>query len=211
MSSKFLGETIDIHGGGGDLIFPHHECEIAQAEPLINQGAGSAQKPFSRFWLHTAMVHHQGEKMSKSLGNLVMARDLLQSWSPDALRLYLGGYHYRQVWSHDAARLAWAGQLAERLAQAVTVAGGAGPTLEVQAVQQSFATALDDDLNTPAALAGLGQVADDILAAATTGQEVTAAQQTLREMSQVFGLRLTADTPEARVVSGWGRHLPRFG
>jgi cysteinyl-tRNA synthetase len=90
------------------------------------------------------------------------------------------------------------------------VAGGAGPTLEVQAVQQSFATALDDDLNTPAALAGLGQVADDILAAATTGQEVTAAQQTLREMSQVFGLRLTADTPEARVVSGWNQHLRRF-
>ena len=108
MSSKFLGDTIDIHGGGSDLIFPHHECEIAQAEPLLNDGQ-AGHVPFTRFWLHTAMVHHEGEKMSKSLGNLVMARDLLQSWSPDALRLYMGSYHYREVWGHDPARLEWAG------------------------------------------------------------------------------------------------------
>jgi L-cysteine:1D-myo-inositol 2-amino-2-deoxy-alpha-D-glucopyranoside ligase len=93
MATHFLGETIDLHSGGSDLIFPHHECEIAQIEPLTRQ-------PFVRCWLHIGMVHHEGQKMSKSLGNLVMIRDLLSGWSADALRLYMGSHHYRQVWSH---------------------------------------------------------------------------------------------------------------
>ena len=90
MSTRFLGPTLDFHGGGGDLVFPHHECEIAQAEAL------TGRSPFVRAWLHTAMVEHEGAKMSKSLGNLVMVRDLLKHWSPDALRLYLGRHHYRR-------------------------------------------------------------------------------------------------------------------
>ncbi|NIW43258.1 MAG: class I tRNA ligase family protein, partial [Gammaproteobacteria bacterium] len=73
MSHKFLGQSIDIHGGGADLIFPHHESEIAQSE------CATGRRPFTRFWLHVAMVHYQGEKMSKSLGNLVMVRQLLES------------------------------------------------------------------------------------------------------------------------------------
>lgn len=212
MSSKFLGQTIDIHGGGGDLIFPHHECEIAQAEPLINENLTdpSEKRPFARFWLHTAMVHHEGEKMSKSLGNLVMARDLLQTWSPDALRLYLGSYHYRQIWSHDPTRLTWAGQLAEKLSQAVTVSGGPGPVLDVNSAKNTFNAALSEDLDTPGALVVLERLANNIIVASQAGQAVKTAQQTLREMSQIFGLRLDVDQPETRIVGGWGEHLRRF-
>ena len=92
MAVSHLGETIDIHAGGSDLVFPHHESEIAQVEPLTG-------RPFVRFWFHTAMVEHEDEKMSKSLGNLVMVRDLLEQVSPDALRLYLAGATERR---HDA-------------------------------------------------------------------------------------------------------------
>ena len=90
LSTKYLGNTIDIHSGGVDLCFPHHECEIAQVEPV------TGVKPFVRFWMHTAMVYHEGEKMSKSLGNLVWVRELLKTYSPDALRLYLARHHYRE-------------------------------------------------------------------------------------------------------------------
>src|SRR5574338_1082689 len=82
MNLAELGEQIDIHGGGADLCFPHHECEIAQVEPV------DQKEPFARYWFHVAMVRHEGEKMSKSLGNLVMIRDLLRQYSPDAIRLY---------------------------------------------------------------------------------------------------------------------------
>jgi cysteinyl-tRNA synthetase len=90
MATQLLGEAIDIHIGGSDLAFPHHECEIAQVEPV------TGKIPCVHFWMHIAMVYHEGEKMSKSLGNLVMVRDLLESWSADSLRLYLGRHHYRE-------------------------------------------------------------------------------------------------------------------
>ena len=122
MATKFLGQTIDVHGGGSDLLFPHHACEIAQIEPLT-------RAPFVRFWMHAAMVRHEGEKMSKSLGNLVMARDLLKTYSPDTLRLYLGMHHYQIEWSADRGRLGWAARLAERFAQAANCAGGNGDSL----------------------------------------------------------------------------------
>ncbi len=204
MSSQFLGQTIDIHGGGADLIFPHHESEIAQAEPLL------AGKSFTRFWLHTAMVHHEGEKMSKSLGNLVMARDLLQTWSPDALRLYLGSHHYRQVWSHDEDELAQAGQLANKLLSAVIAAGGQDDMLDPTPAFTAFNEALTNDLDTPTATTMLAQLANDILAARDAGRDVQSAQQALRQMGYVFGLRLDAAGPETRVIDGWNEHLRRF-
>lgn len=211
LSSRFLAETIDIHGGGADLIFPHHECEIAQAEPLLqNRSSEGVSQPFTRFWLHTAMVHHDGEKMSKSLGNLVMARDLLQDWPPDAIRLYLGSHHYRQVWTHDPVELAQAGRLANKLYEAMTVLGGQGNRLDPTSAKAAFDEALDRDLDTPAALRVLEPLADDILVAGQQNQDVTAAQDTLRQMSLVFGLRLTATEPEARVTNGWNKHLQRF-
>jgi len=96
MVRRLLGETIDIHGGGTDLLFPHHECEKAQVDSV------SPQQPFVRYWFHTAMVRHAGAKMSKSLGNLVMARDLLLTWSADGIRLYLANDPHFNAAGHEA-------------------------------------------------------------------------------------------------------------
>ena len=204
MSSELLGDTVDIHGGGADLVFPHHESEIAQSE------GAAGHEPFVRFWMHTAMVYYEGEKMSKSLGNLIMVRDLLEDWSPDALRLYMAGHHYREPWPHDDEELAAAEQLAQKLRQAVSVAGDGDTHIDPTMAQSAFVKAMDDDLNTPRAIKALEQLADATLTAVNAGQDVAAAQAALREMGYVFGLRLDQDGPEARVVEGWGRHLQRF-
>ncbi|MEK6587330.1 MAG: cysteine--tRNA ligase, partial [Chloroflexota bacterium] len=123
MSTHFIGHTLDLHAGGGDLIFPHHESEIAQIEPLTGQ-------PFARHWMHVAMVQHRGAKMSKSLGNLVLLRDLLGRWAPDEIRLYLAGHHYRTAWSHDESALDIASRQAVVLAQAAAAATGTGAALD---------------------------------------------------------------------------------
>jgi L-cysteine:1D-myo-inositol 2-amino-2-deoxy-alpha-D-glucopyranoside ligase len=204
MSSRLLGDTVDIHGGGADLLFPHHESEIAQSE------GASGQKPFVRFWLHTAMVRHEGEKMSKSLGNLVMMRDLLQTWSPDALRLYMGSHHYRKAWSHDEEELQAAGELADRLRAAVKAEGGEGVALDAAATEQAFTAAMEQDLDTPAALAALETLGNDILASAAGGGRVAGAQAALRRMGRVFGLRLDEKAPEGRVARVWQQYLQRF-
>ena len=95
MAMHFLGPTVDIHGGGADLIFPHHESEIAQSE------CATDIHPFVRVWMHTAMVRYQGEKMSKSLGNMVFVRDALKQYDADAIRLYLLNHHYRTPWEYE--------------------------------------------------------------------------------------------------------------
>ncbi|HVQ77534.1 MAG TPA: class I tRNA ligase family protein, partial [Candidatus Binatia bacterium] len=195
---------LDLHGGGGDLVFPHHECEIAQAEPLTGRA------PFVRGWVHMAMVEHEGAKMSKSLGNLVMVRDLLVDWPADALRLYLAGHHYRRSWSHDAREIARADRLARTLRTAVTAAGGRGGALDTAGAEADFAAAMDDDLDTPAALGRLEGLADDILGAARAGRDVAPAQALLRRLAEVFGLRLDAPGADKRVVEGWEAHLERF-
>jgi cysteinyl-tRNA synthetase len=204
MASHLLGETIDLHSGGGDLIFPHHECEIAQLEPV------TGRKPFVRTWLHVAMVYHQGEKMSKSLGNLVMCRNLLEEWSPDALRLYLANHHYRKPWSFDLQDLDQAAQIAEILRLAVTEPGGRGARYEAAHQVQLFHEAMADDLNTPLALDILHQMARDVRQAAHRGQDVQEAQAQLVRLAHVFGLRLDEDQPEPRVLDGWAQHLERF-
>jgi L-cysteine:1D-myo-inositol 2-amino-2-deoxy-alpha-D-glucopyranoside ligase len=203
MATHFLGETVDIHCGGADLVFPHHESEIAQVEPT------TGKQPFARFWLHTAMVHHSEEKMSKSLGNLVMVRDLLKAWPPDALRLYLGMHHYRRSWSHDTAKLEPAAQLARKLRAAVTVSGGNGSLLDPAFAQAAFKQAMNNDLNTPEAVAIISNLADEIISAAKTGWQVELAQRVLHTMGRVFGLRLNA-RQEERVQTGWNKHLERF-
>ncbi|MCB9077278.1 MAG: cysteine--tRNA ligase [Anaerolineaceae bacterium] len=204
MAAGLLGNTIDIHGGGSDLIFPHHESEIAQSE------AATGEKPFVRFWLHTAMVHHEGEKMSKSLGNLVMARDLLQTWSPDAIRLYLAAHHYRDIWSHSDDELALAEQLAQQLRAAAGASGGDGATFDASTAEAAVIGALDYDLDTPAALVALEKLAGDIITAAAAGQDSGPAQAALIRLSTIFGLRLDAAGPEDRVIAGWHEHLKKF-
>jgi L-cysteine:1D-myo-inositol 2-amino-2-deoxy-alpha-D-glucopyranoside ligase len=204
MAIKHLGGTIDVHGGGRDLIFPHHESEIAQAE------WATGRQPFVRFWMHTAMVRHEGEKMSKSLGNLVMVRDLLEDWSPDALRLYLAAYHYRESWSHNVEGLARAERLAQKLRAAATSEGGDGTLLSPASARTAFRDAMDADLRTPVALKALERLADDILLAAGSDRTVRGAQEALGVMGRVFGLRLDSTEPEPRVVREWGTYLSEF-
>jgi L-cysteine:1D-myo-inositol 2-amino-2-deoxy-alpha-D-glucopyranoside ligase len=202
MVTELLGDTIDLHSGGADLLFPHHECEIAQVEPITHQ------HPFVRTWLHIAMVRYQGEKMSKSLGNLVMVRDLLERHSPDAIRLYLGRHHYRQPWEHSPAELDAADRLAHELRAAVERAEGQGRPMDASEHRQAFERAMDDDLDTDAAIGAMRAMASDISQA--TGQDVGSAQGALRAMASVFGLVLDADGPPAAVAAGWNRHLSRF-
>jgi L-cysteine:1D-myo-inositol 2-amino-2-deoxy-alpha-D-glucopyranoside ligase len=206
MAQRFLGVPIDIHGGGTDLVFPHHDSEIAQAE------SASGQRPFVRHWFHTAMVRHQGEKMSKSLGNLVMVRELLDACSPDGVRLYLAQHHYRQAWEHDAAMLQQAEQLAHTWCAATLLPGGpqTAAALDAETARTAVATALADDLQTPRAVAVLSQLAHRIRAAARQGQNVAKAQQILRQYGQILGLRLAAEGVEERVQHGWDRHLARL-
>jgi L-cysteine:1D-myo-inositol 2-amino-2-deoxy-alpha-D-glucopyranoside ligase len=206
MARCFLGETIDIHSGGTDLLFPHHECEKAQVESV------SPQQPFVRYWFHIAMVRHAGEKMSKSLGNLVMARELLKACSADGVRLYLAGHHYRHTWEHDDYSLANAERLAQHVRAAAVVNGGprTAVVLETEAVRTAFITAMEDDLHTERAIQVLRELADMILTAAQARHNVTQAQHMLYECGHMLGLRLNAMTPEARVMRGWDTHLERF-
>jgi L-cysteine:1D-myo-inositol 2-amino-2-deoxy-alpha-D-glucopyranoside ligase len=209
--ARWLGPQIEIHGGGGDLIFPHHECEIAQAEC-----AGGPQ-PFVRIWMHVAMVAYQGEKMSKSLGNLVMARDVLQRFSANALRVYLAMHHYREPWEFEWAGLDAAAALADRLEQAVqrpasmggTPAGGPDSRLDSRAPEAEFLAALADDLNTPRALAILDGFAAQI-AHQLAGGGVDEAQACLAALASVLGLRLNGHGPAPEVERGWEQHLRQF-
>jgi len=203
MAQQYLGEVIDVHGGGGDLAFPHHECETAQACGV------TGQKEFARFWLHTAMVRYQGEKMSKSLGNLIWARDLLREHSADAVRLLVNAHPYYETWEYDAAELGPANELAARLLRAATAQGGKVRALDTSPAVSAFEAALDDNLNTREALSALGRLADEILAAAAQGRSVAEAQRALRRLGTVFGLRFDGDV-EPRVAQGWAVHYQRF-
>jgi len=182
MATRYLGKTIDIHGGGYDLIFPHHECEIAQAENA------TGVEPYVRTWMHVAMVNYEGEKMSKSLGNLVLASDLLRQYSSDAIRLYLFSHHYRAVWEFDDTEMAeWAGKT-ERLHEAATRSSGSEDAgIDVASYRTAYFDALENDLHTPAAIGTLIALADAIHAA-PEGASVDEAQRTLRELGDILGL-----------------------
>ena len=142
LAMRELGTTIDLHGGGNDLVFPHHECERAQSEAATGE-------PFVRHWMHVGMVCLDGVKMSKSLGNLVFVGDLLKEHDPAAVRLVVLANHYRSSWSFEEGQLAMA---AARLARWRAAGAGTGALEEVRA-------RLDDDLDTPGALAAIDAAA----------------------------------------------------
>jgi L-cysteine:1D-myo-inositol 2-amino-2-deoxy-alpha-D-glucopyranoside ligase len=144
LALRELDTTIDLHGGGSDLIFPHHECEAAQSEAATGQ-------PFVRHWMHQAMVRMDGEKMSKSLGNLVFISDLLKTHDPRAVRLAIVAHHYRDSWEWDEELMPAADARLERWL-AATEAPGAPDSDEALAAVRSH---LDDDLDTPAAVAAI--------------------------------------------------------
>jgi cysteinyl-tRNA synthetase len=188
MSLKYLGDTIDIHGGGQDLIFPHHQNEIAQSEGF------TGQKPFVKYWLHNGLLKLGEEKMSKSLGNLITIKEALGKYSADAIRIFVLGSHYRSPLTYSEAALAAAEGGVERLIRAVSrdePAGNSGPALDADPYRRRFIEAMDDDFNTPQALAALFELARAINQAADSGLDFGRARNVLLELARkVLGLKL---------------------
>lgn len=182
MALRYLGQPVTIHGGGSDLIFPHHECERAQSESL------NPREPFVRYWMHVGMLRYKGEKMSKSLGNLVLAGDLLRTYSPDAIRLALLSHHYRESWEYEDGVIAAAQEQADELAAAQTLPSGEGAPLEITVRSASFDAALDNDLDTPTAIHELLGLAGEIERGSREGRDVVGAQDVLREKGGILGL-----------------------
>lgn len=176
MSWEHFGETIDLHGGGTDLIFPHHECERVQSE------LGYGQQ-FARHWMHTGMVAYQGTKMSKSLGNLVFVRDLVATHSPQAVRLALMGHHYRDDWEWFDGDINDGQQRFERIKDAIDLGAGPDPEPMLKALRD----ALDDDLDAPSAREIIDQMAEAMLARSGDHPE---AGSGLREAADLVGIEL---------------------
>ena len=195
MAIKYLGSSIDIHGGGRDLIFPHHENEIAQSESFTDE------VPFSRFWMHNGMLRLGEDKMSKSIGNIVTVGEALSSYSPDALRLFFLSSHYRAPLLYTEANVAGQERALERLKNAVRPASAAsvGSTIDASPAKVQFVEAMDDDFNTPRALAAMFDLAREINRGKDEDADVLGAQDTLRELSGVLGISLdeTAETSDA--------------
>jgi len=185
MAVKYLGPQLDIHGGGYDLIYPHHESEIAQSEGV------TGQRPFARFWVHVGMVEYQGAKMSKSLGNLVLVRDALRRHSGDAIRLYLLSHHYRTPFEYEDDGPARFEPLVEQLRRAVDHPGGSDRPLDLSPLVERFVRAIGDDLDTPSAIQVLREMAETAIRAGDAGHDLTAARESIREAGSILGLMVT--------------------
>jgi cysteinyl-tRNA synthetase len=196
MNLHHLGPQIDIHGGGNDLIFPHHENEIAQSECLTGL-------PFARYWMHNGMMQLSGEKMSKSLGNLVTIEDFLAEHEADVLRMMVLNSSYRNPLTFSDEVIAQAEKALERLRSALRPAfaanGAAAPEAEealnkqAAATRQGFLEAMDDDFNTAGALGYLFELVRAVNQARDAGvgaAPLSAAAGVLRELAGVLGLRL---------------------
>lgn len=179
-----FGAQFEIHGGGADLLFPHHSSEIAQSESY------TGQHPFVKYWVHIGMVHLGGDKMSKSLGNLVLVRDVIKNHRPDALRLYLLSIHYREPLHYEESGVViaegWLAQLEKALA---VESETANEQLHPTEWQQRFFAAMNDDLDTPITIETILDLAQTILAKAHT-IGVVKAQAALKEMLSILGLFL---------------------
>jgi cysteinyl-tRNA synthetase len=201
MNLKHLGEQIDIHGGGNDLIFPHHENEIAQTESLTG-------KPFARYWVHNGMLQLSGEKMSKSLGNLVTIQDFLAEHEADVLRLMILNSSYRSPLTFNDEVIAQTERALVRLRSALRPAfsqasGLAGNSLQkaIESTRQGFLECMDDDFNTAGAMGYIFDLVRAINQARDSGAgpgDLEPAQQALLELSGVLGLKLA----EVEVKSG---------
>jgi L-cysteine:1D-myo-inositol 2-amino-2-deoxy-alpha-D-glucopyranoside ligase len=151
IATTYLRDGVDLHGGGDDLVFPHHESEIAQAEAI-------GPHPFARHWMHVAMVRLDGTKMSKSLGNLVFTRDLVSRAGAGAVRLLLNGHHWRSDWEYAEDELAAAAARLDRYRAAIAAGGGIDGA-DAAALEHEYFARLDDDLDTPGALRVLDRIA----------------------------------------------------
>jgi cysteinyl-tRNA synthetase len=206
MAMRYLGESFDIHGGGEDLIFPHHECEIAQSEAVTG-------KPFSRYWLHNAMVNMGREKMSKSLGNTLSIRDLVARHDPAALRLFLLGTHYRSPLEWSEERVEDSARALDRLWRPIDEAARHGTAADVvasrplpqefAAFRQRFVDAMDDDFNTPEALAALFDFSRALRAEGVSREALVRGAAELQGLAGALGLRgpRRQDLDETRVTA----------
>jgi cysteinyl-tRNA synthetase len=196
MSHHHLGPQIDIHGGGLDLVFPHHENEIAQTE------AFTGEVPFSRFWIHNGLLQLGDQKMSKSLGNLINMREAIDRFGGDAIRVFVLSSAYRSPLTYSEEAMAAGKTGAERLRNAVEAADtGAGEALDAAPFKERFVAAMDDDLNTAQAIGVLFDLAREINRCRDAGRSVAAAQAILRELAGVLGLRLEAAANEAMAAA----------
>ena len=189
MSLKYLGETLDIHGGGQDLVFPHHENEIAQSESF------TGRQPFVRYWLHNGLLHFGEEKMSKSLGNLITIQEALERYSADAIRVFVLSSHYRSPLKYSEEALEAAAVGVERLQRVIERedSGGGVESVNAEPYRRQFIKAMDDDFNTPQALGTLFDLARAINQAADTDKGFLQAKDTLSELAgDVLGLKLEA-------------------
>ncbi len=184
MSLKYLGQTLDIHGGGQDLIFPHHENETAQSE------AFTGVSPFVKYWLHNGLMQLGEEKMSKSLGNLITVRDALARYSADAIRLFVLSSHYRSPITYTEEGLEAAERGVERLRLAAhrRSPDSTNTIVDVASYRQRFIEAMDDDFSTPQAIAVLFDLATAINQAGDEGFSIEGAQRELMELSEILGL-----------------------
>jgi cysteinyl-tRNA synthetase len=210
MAMHYLGESFDIHGGGDDLIFPHHECEIAQAEAATG-------RTFSRYWLHNALLNMGKDKMSKSLGNTLTIRDLVKRHDPEALRLYLLGTHYRHPIEWSEERVHESARALDRFRRLLLDGGpsrrpassDAGVPAEIATLGARFEAAMDDDFNTAQALAALFDLSRvlhehrDRGASADVRSTLAAGVAELRRLGGVLGLfqgMAAAEGPPPRVL-----------
>src|SRR6266508_4596486 len=196
MNLAELGEQIDIHGGGNDLIFPHHENEIAQTESYTG-------KPFANYWMHNGMLQLSGEKMSKSIGNLVTIDEFLSKHDPDVMRMLVLSGSYRAPLSFIDAAIDSAEKGLDRLrsglrpastsAKGLPAGSAAELTAQAASSQHAFETAMDDDFNTAGALAALYELVKAINSArdaGATNEQLAPAQTALRTLTGVLGLRM---------------------
>jgi len=204
MSTAYLGNRFEIHGGGADLVFPHHESEIAQSE------GATGERPFAAWFMHAGMLRYAGDKMSKSLLNLVLVRDLLGSYSGDAIRHYLVSHHYRSEVEFDPADLDAATVAVARLQRAVQVAEELDPLAPaladplalpaaVRDQRARFLGAMDDDLDTPAALPELQALAALALGEGDPSLRAAAGWMVRELGARIIGLRLATVSASRRV------------
>jgi cysteinyl-tRNA synthetase len=187
IATTFLGAQLDVHGGGADLIFPHHSCEIAQSEHTV------ATPPWARYWMHVGLVQLGGVKMSKSLGNLITVHNLLRTYSPDAVRVLLASHPYRRPWEFRLADVDHAQRTADSLAAAARGTCSDEepmPDSFTAWAERAFLNALEQDLDLPQALRMLELLAHAIVQHLLPDDEQEIARVRLRSLAGLVGLRL---------------------
>ena len=187
MSLTYLNNRVDIHGGGQDLVFPHHENEIAQSESY------TGIEPFARYWMHNGTLGYGEEKMSKSLGNVFSIGEALEEFSSDALRMFFLSSHYRTPLVFIDESVKGQQRAIERLKSALASPSGDGAMLETAGYRARFESAMDEDFNTPIALSVIFDLARDINRESTDGLDVEAAQKLLCDLCKILGLTLKSD------------------